>query len=283
MRNKGLRVMSRLAMLAMGVVNSLPNNAQATVYLRTVPEKAVWIADGMTEYKLDVVGDTTEEQGVQFIAAQWGLKIPAGLNWVRSELPDEINNPSQNDADFFRYQIMANNPHTAPFNWIHSTPIPNGSPPNSTWPLKINDNVRKTFSPFSGTSDNYNKILGSYYFTVNRDTIPGLNKRFATNGASGTLPLVIIDKDNNNYKLTNCPTRCLQQDDRFFSIAKPGDMNLDGVVNSDDIPELISSLIDPRLYESKRAAEMIGSADVNCDGKVNGDDIQPFVNAFLGN
>ncbi len=256
-------------------------NAEADVYIRTIPNQSSLVADGATEYRMDVVVDTMEEANIQFVAAQWGVKIPAGLNWTRAQLPDETNNPSTNQNDFFRNLLMASSPHTQPFNWIHSSPVPNPYE-DPAYPFFIDDNIRDVSNPAVGNPNNVNKILGSYCFTVSPSSSPGTGYTFGTTGTP-SLAMTIIDNHNNSYKLSNCPDgpNCLVQDDYAFSIIPVGDMNMDGAITIDDIQPFVESLLDPVTYQAQRQAGAIGSADMNGDGNINSRDIQLFVQKLL--
>lgn len=254
---------------------------QAVAYIRTIPQHTTWIADGITEYKVDVVGDTTHTQE-EFTAAQWGVMIPAPIrleDYVRAELPDEINNPSQNPDDFFYNHLMNGNPGTQPYNWIHSLPVSSSS---QTWPLKIEENVRITMSPFTGPAGNYNKIFGSYFFTVSPSANPG-TYNFQISSASSGLPLKLLGV-NQVYQVTHCSNGnggCLVTDPQPFLIIPVGDMNMDTLVNTEDVQPFVNAIMDPETYYTQRQNNEVGSADMNLDGVVDGRDIQLFVNKLL--
>jgi hypothetical protein len=62
----------------------------------------------------------------------------------------------------------------------------------------------------------------------------------------------------------------------------PGDLDCDGVVNSDDVSPFVLALVDPTAYQATYPGCTPMRADMNEDGVVDGQDIQFFVNRLLG-
>ncbi len=76
--------------------------------IRTVPyNDCPWIADGVTQYRMDVFADNTGLNGDVTDAIQWRNKVPAGLDGyidvVRAEIPSIENNGRE---DFFAGSSM---------------------------------------------------------------------------------------------------------------------------------------------------------------------------------
>ncbi|MFH1138286.1 MAG: right-handed parallel beta-helix repeat-containing protein [Pseudomonadota bacterium] len=120
----------------------------------TIPETPAWVADGVTEYRLDVFADTTHLPGQAFFLAEWDLVVPDVLTLTRALLPD----PAEAGwGDFFSSLEMDDQA-----NRIDST-IDQG---------ESDDNVRLVRDVFSGAANKVG-LLGSYFFTVNVGAPPG--------------------------------------------------------------------------------------------------------------
>lgn len=257
--------------LALGLAFVTSSQAIADVYIRTIPP-AVMIADGQTEYKIDVLADTTEHPSVQFSIWEGKLWVPAGLDFVRVEHPDPINNPSQNANDFFYGWQMFNNPGEL-FNSLYA---PTEATGNSTWPLRTPLNIRNTNTPCQGPIDNSHRLVGSWVFTANPNAVYRTNVKFSS--TEDKLRGGCVD-----YNVLGCPSgACLRRQHGTFSIIPPGDMNMDTLIDENDVQPFVDAMLDPVTYQAQRDANMIGSGDMNLDGQLNGKDIPGFVQKVLG-
>lgn len=63
--------------------------------------------------------------------------------------------------------------------------------------------------------------------------------------------------------------------------AKPGDMNMDGLLNFFDIDMFVTAVLDTPNFNAVHPDGVLQIADVNSDGVVNMFDVDPFVNALL--
>jgi len=120
------------------------------VTITTIPEQTEWIADGVTEYRLDVYADNTALYPEETRRGEWQIWPEEGLTFVRSELPSPAN-------DFFGGFNM-----DFLFNFVDNSSDLSG---------RLTENARRT-EPFGNGPGPSNKtgILGSYYFTVNPNT-----------------------------------------------------------------------------------------------------------------
>jgi hypothetical protein len=105
--------------------------------MSTIPEVTKWKADGVTEYRMDVYGDTRglEVSDQDVLGVEWRVLMPEGLVYVRADFPEE-------EEDFFNGWEMDSH-----FNWVGLT-----------------SNSRLT-AGLQGPSGVYGK-LGSYWFVV---------------------------------------------------------------------------------------------------------------------
>jgi len=87
----------------------------------------------------------------------------------------------------------------------------------------------------------------------------------ADEGLTLTAPLD-WDGDGACFVVDTCPQR------------KPGDVNGDELVNSEDVAGFIAVLLDPESASPEAAC----AADVNASGQADGDDVQGFVELLLG-
>ena len=134
--------------------------------METAAEAGPWIADGSTEYTLDVILDTTGLSRDEFFLAEWDLKVPSGLTIVRAELPVEA-------SDYFAGHVMADN-----CDMVDAQVDADGC---------ATENVRLVHDAFLAPSGRRG-LLGRYLLTVDPDCLPGtkvpelLNCATATNG-----------------------------------------------------------------------------------------------------
>lgn len=153
--------------------------ARGQVVISTVPVEQVWVADGVTEYQMDVWLDSTPLPDEYIGGAQWSLFVPAWATFVRSDFPAS--------QDFFEgYDMFPG------FNRIDDT-VQDG---------ELKDNVRITdvmqHGANYGPQDRIGK-LGSYWFTVNPGATPGetafdLNEFYTAvaNGVGDPLPFTEV-------------------------------------------------------------------------------------------
>jgi len=87
---------------------ALATPAHSDVTIRTVPEQDVVVADGQTEYRMDVVGNTTGELTKQIRSVDWQVYIPDKITFKSANIPQptEIDPVSggrigKNPNDFF--------------------------------------------------------------------------------------------------------------------------------------------------------------------------------------
>jgi len=150
----------------------------ANVIIKSVPVQSRWVADGTTEYRMDVYLDTTSEPLEIITGAEWEIAVPSFLTVTRAELP------AQND--FFEGFSMAPG-----WNRVDST-VSGG---------ELTDNVRLvdlTINGFNYGPSNREGILGSYWFTVNTNaplgvTNFGLNGLYVYDGNADPLATTIED------------------------------------------------------------------------------------------
>ncbi len=137
MKNKVLTGLFGLILLV-AIVSFSANASAAQIIVKTIPEKNVWVADGVTEYRMDVWADNTELNGEWTEGAQWRILKPVGLENYITITDAEI--PTQS-IDFF-----------AGYNMFYQSVTP-------SWSLQ----GRLTSS---GGPANRTGYLGSYWFTV---------------------------------------------------------------------------------------------------------------------
>jgi len=224
MRKAKINGLGKLVLAGMALAG-LARNASSDAIIRTVPEQDVMVADGVTEYRMDVVGNTTGEPTKEIRYAIWQVYIPDKVTFTRAELPDPVNNPSQNPEDFFFNWLM-----DPPYNYVDNTPEPSGY---SGWSKILKQNERARAPPYDGGPSNVDdKVLGKYWFTVNlgesgdANFLIGAPKFTATDGTQYT------------------PSNGLQVDNRTFNIVAPSwadrtgpNGKRDGRVNSYDVAE----------------------------------------------
>lgn len=146
--------------LALGLLSITlhPKRADADVIIRTEWPETELVADGQTEYQLNVRASTTEIPGMGFSAAEWDVAdIPTYFTITGAVLPSP-DNPSTNPDDFFFDYYM-----DPAWNRVDGT-VSGG---------ELDDNVRLVNNVREGPSDVDDKLLGIYTFTVNIDAPPG--------------------------------------------------------------------------------------------------------------
>ncbi|HGJ65897.1 TPA: hypothetical protein ENS27_10980, partial [bacterium] len=82
--NYGLTKLLASGLAVVGLTSKLNSN----VIIRTVPEQNVVVADGVTEYKMDVRADTTQEINKQINVCIWFTYVPDQVSFVDAQLPD---------------------------------------------------------------------------------------------------------------------------------------------------------------------------------------------------
>ena len=222
------------------------------VMVSTVPNSTNVTADGKTEYRVDVVIDTTNAPGVKFRWAWWTLVIPVGVNITRSEWPSQPSNPSTDTRDFFYNFNMSNKTDSATcygvgINWTS----------NGLFSCR-------TVKLVNGPSNAVNKILGSFYFIVNSSASSLGNRTF------GIYDYRSQDTSSVDYK---CPADendsyygCVKSYNQFTVVPVMGDANHDGTVDLQDF-----SILKDNFGITSGATWEQG--DFNNDGSV---DLQDF-------
>jgi len=257
---KGLKKKIAIGTASLAMMTGLADNSFADINIWTsVPAEVV--ADGQTEYRMDVYADTTEPDiaNTQIESAEWDVIVPEGIDITGAELPD-TNNPSQNPNDFYYNFFMF-----APYNAVDST---------MDSKRKLTFNVRmvdKNEGPTSKTG-----ILGSYYFTVNE-------------GETGTKNFELdrvcfgdtnFPEPNSFHYYKDYPAIWgVQAHNEEFTIKRPaleGDANGDCVVNILDLIK-IRNLLGADVESGDNS-----KADVNKDGRINILDMV-YVRNRLGN
>ena len=216
----------------------LIGSVSAGIIIKSVPEKTEWIADGVTEYRMDVIADTTGfDKLINNVG--WGVIVPAGLIVKRAELPSQTN-PSDNPDDFFYNWLMF-----GAYNRVDSTiRLVNGR-------RELEDNTRMVAAVFDGVPPRQG-ILGSYWFVVPENVTGNLS--FGLNNVA------FASDDEVSYNILNGVTI---QNIPFVVKApapakKPGDMNNDTQVNVLDL-----------IYIKNRMNTEDLTGDANSDGWVN--------------
>jgi len=241
---KGLKKKIAIGTASLAMMTGLADNSFADINIWTsVPAEVV--ADGQTEYRMDVYADTTEPDiaNTQIESAEWDVIVPEGIDITGAELPD-TNNPSQNPNDFFYNFFMF-----APYNAVDST---------MDSKRKLRFNVRIVDKREGPT--NRIGILGSYYFTVNEGETG--TKKFELNEVG------FSDTDYNSYDYyKDYPAIWgVQAYNQPFTIKRPA---LEGDVNGDCIVNILDL-----IYARNRLGADVESgdnskADMNSDGRVN--------------
>ncbi len=133
----------------------MTSSATADIVMKTVPEVPVWV-QGET-YTVHVVANSTQHPTDKIASAEWDVNIAdASLIPAGADLPDTVNNPSQNPDDFFFGFPMFDNPGGT-FNWVD----PDFTGGESTG----NGRLTADFG-LDGPTNVNDKVLGSYHFTV---------------------------------------------------------------------------------------------------------------------
>ena len=257
--------LARILSTGLAVVG-LNNVVNSNVIIKTQPEQNTVVADGVTEYRLDVRGDTTQHPDKQIDYAKWSLYIPDQVSFTRAELPDPVNNPSQSPDDFFFGWYMYPS-----LNYVDNTL---GSSGPTGWTKFLGDNSRLVDTN-TGPSNVPDKALGYYWFKVPVGSI-GSDLYFRMGGVKLTAT------DGTTYTLSNGN---LTRQDVRFTIAPPvwcdvtGEKGKrDGKVNSYDIAEFRKCLSGPALAYSAGC----GWADRDGDGDVDQSDFGRFQRCYSG-
>jgi len=254
---------------AVGLASLLPiDKVEAVVKIKSVPAETEWVADGETEYRLDVYGDTTAPDvcDKQINSAEWDVKFPTGLfdylTITRAELPDPVNNPSQNPRDFFYGFYM-----DPGWNFVASHPL---------YPGEIfihhGDELGncRGVDAREGPTNVSNGLLGSYWFVVSQDAPLGEHNFTLNNIRFNDVDYVTYPRFPDDIIMENIP---------FTIVAPPsleGDANGDCKVN---ILDLI--YVRNRLGQDPESGDN-STADANNDGRINVLDLI-YVRNRLGN
>ena len=244
-----------------------PKNAQSDIVVRTCPPAQTWVADGHTEYRLDVIADSIQHPTYEIVSSEWDVVLPSPyFTCTRAEVPDNVNNPSQDPNDFF-YSFMMQDPPGGFFNQV-SPDFSHGG--GESW------NNRLTAD--GGATGPANRIgtLGHYWFTVSPDT-PAGQYSFNLNGVTvvdSTMTHVYRSPENGGgVTVSNQPIR----------VTPPcyGDLNCDGRVTFADIDPFVEALSGESAWNQNHPACPWLNADCNGSGTVTFADIDPFV-AVIG-
>ncbi|MBU0466749.1 MAG: hypothetical protein KJ718_01110 [Nanoarchaeota archaeon] len=195
MQNKSLILMFGIIFLLVGV-----SNVSANIIIRTVPAQSVWIADGITEYRMDVYADSTQhpEPGNEIISAEWDVVVHSYLTVTRAEIPTD-------ESDFFwGFEMMDG--------WNRVDSSVNGE--------ELTDNVRATdvmnhgfdYGPLGITG-----IIGSYWFTINTNAPIGQNYFDTNDVAFGIDPGVGFTTDEGTVTVINEPFTIVPQQARLMN------------------------------------------------------------------
>ena len=275
--------LEKLAVSAMAL--SLPlggalyglKTANADLIVKTVPQAGTWVANGTTEYRMDVVVNSTEPDvyDKEFIDGSWRVYLPDQVDFVRSELPDNINNPSQNASDFWYGFFM--NPA---YNRVDDGPPIGGGP--SGWVYHLDDNVRLVNNS-SGPLNANDKVVGHYFVTVKPGT-PNGNYGFGLSSVifSDTLGTAYMD-DNGNGNMTILDVL----DNVTFTVGSqmvPQDRDADGDVDGVDFSVFASCFNragnPPRTFGCTTTDA--NAFDTDGDNDVDGVDFSVFASCFNG-
>jgi hypothetical protein len=134
--------------------------ASASVYLRSVPARSNWVADGHTEYRMDVYFDSMDipETNIAFVG--WDIVIPSYLTVARTEIPPE--------SDFFEGFDMWDS-----YNYVGLVKS------NERESLRMVDIINHQGEGYGPS--NRNAAVGSFWFTVSPSAPLGVQS-FSTNG-----------------------------------------------------------------------------------------------------
>jgi len=231
---KELNGLGKIVGLGLGVAG-VARDSSADMIMKTVPEQDVVVADGETEYLINVVGDTTGEPTKEVRYSTWQVYFPAEVSFTgRAELPDTKNNPSEEEEDFF-YDYLMNSDH----NSVNNVAVSSGI---SAWPEVIKYNERLVYSP-GGPFNIEEKALGKYWFTVNEGA-SGEGFIFAT----GASKFTVVDGTQYVYGSG------LQVENQPFTIVVPHSADFtgpnekrDGRVNSYDIDAFAENARGPAI------------------------------------
>lgn len=226
------------------------------------------VADGQTEYTLEVTADTMEHPGTMFNGVDWNVVIPTNVTVYDAELPDPtapVSGPSTNPNDFFYPQGSFNGLMQSSFNYVSGGPYPFSGG-------ELTGNSRVTLSTSTGPSNCEDLVLGVYRFVANPGFIGTDN--FDVNGVS------ITDTSWNEY---NTPDygEGVRVENQVYNGVSPiimGDIDGNGTVDGND-----AYLLTQGLLGKLENTEQMARTDLNNDGSTNGNDISYMVDALLNN
>ena len=207
----GVGAKAALSALAVGYI---AGDASAVISTLSSPQNVNVVNDGLTEYEMHVLGDTSDVDSspLEIVGSEWDVDVPTYLTITGATLPDGTNNsagPSSNTADFFFNHLM-----NSSINSVDSS-ISGG---------ELADNFRNTDNPSVGPSNVSNGILGIYKFTVNTDAPLGAGS-FGLNGIKFT------DKDGIQYNVLSNPSVTVQNND-FNVVPEPSSALIYGAVGA---------------------------------------------------
>ena len=187
--------------------------------VRTVPVNTAVVADGKTEYRVDVLIDTlSHAPGIRFNSAEWKLVVPSYVTITRSEWSSQPSNPS----DFF-YGFGMRLDGTC--KGVGSVVVGG----------KIS-NCRDVIAT-DGPSNKTNSILGIYYFTINPNATLGSD----TFGLYNFYAYAVNEIPGGSGIEYSCPLNysgpasgCVKEYVPFTVSPVVGDANHDGTVDLQD-------------------------------------------------
>jgi CubicO group peptidase (beta-lactamase class C family) len=154
---------------------------------------------------------------------------------------------------------------------------PPGTPPNAFWYYAAGWNINPTGSPGQFYASHSGSMVASATFYWREYNGVNWVALFSTNDILGLPSIAQIGQTMDS--LVNGTTQWPTND--FFGDFGRGDLDCDGEVTMQDIPEFALGLTDPDAYAQAHPTCPTTRADMNGDGTVNGGDIQLFVNKLL--
>ena len=206
------KIASAIGGVATGLssIGSFSDNANAAVMqIETLPSVTNWRRDGLTPYTIEVKFDSTQFSTKIVNEVDWKLTIPSGVSSylvpVSANLPDSINNPSQNSQDAF-YNILCK-----PIGGISNVVKSFVSGVSS-------NNVRASNTSLTGftNKDFAHGLLGLYTLTVSSTAslgnyTPTLSSVLAYDSAGVSYKLTSsnLTITNNSFNIVNVPAASL--------------------------------------------------------------------------
>jgi len=223
--------MSRILIFILAVALSA-TTTRGDLIFRVAPELTEWVANGVTEYRVDILLNSTAPDVIDkdIRAGGYALAIPNQIIFAWSTMPDPNNNDnpgavSTNPDDIWFGYLM-----DAALNRVNHGAGPGGIP---GWELILGDNVRSVDTNI-GPSNLDDKIFGTYYFVVPVG---------AQLGETNFLTAAVIFSDTSEFQYNK--NTGLTIDNQPFTIVGcrtvPADLDGDDDVDSADLAQLLGS------------------------------------------